>query len=86
MSEIDFKKINGFIEKNPKPAFCMVDEVEWRNALSGAMECLSEGSLEAFNTETFWSMIWTSAVYFCKGIMWAETKAGLREESFYPRY
>lgn len=86
MSKIDFEKIDKFIKKVPKPSYCQVDEVEWRNALSGAREALSNTDIDGFTTDTLWGLIFFSAVYFCKGMMWAEQKAGLREETYYPRY
>jgi hypothetical protein len=86
MSKIDQSKINNYVEKCPKPLFCEVDASEWRNALSGAMEAIYESDTEGLDTEEFWTLVYMSAVYFCKGMMWAETKAGLRPETNYPRY
>jgi hypothetical protein len=85
-TRIEFKKIDEFIEKAPKPAYCLVNEEEWRNALLGAREALSNCDLDGYTTDTLWSAIFLSGTYFCKGMMWAETKAGLREETLYPRY
>lgn len=71
---IDIKEINKNVENCPKPEFCEVPEVEWRNALLGAQESLSNADLEKFDTETYWSLIWNSALYFCKGMMYEQTK------------
>lgn len=84
--KIDIKKINENIEKCGKPPYCEVDEQDWRNALMGAQEAFSNTDIDEWNTEQYWEHIYFAAVYFCKGMMHAEIKAGLREETNYPTY
>jgi len=86
MSEINIELINENVEKAKKPKFCSVDEFEWRNALLGAQEALSNTDLDGYDTEKLWSTIYFCAVYFCKGMINAEIKAGLRKDDMYPRY
>ena len=86
MKKIDGDKINHYVLNSPRPAYCEVSDDEWRDALLGAQEALSNGDLDGLDTDGYWTHIWLSAVYFCKGMMWAETKAGLRPETMYPRY
>lgn len=83
---IDGKKINHFIKVAKKPDFCVVDEQDWRNSLNGAYEALSNSDLTGITTDALWSCIFMSAVYFCKGMMWAEEKAGIRQATNWPRY
>ncbi len=83
---VDYKKIDEFIEKVPKPSYCMVDEDEWRNALLGCREAMSNVDDDSFTTDSLWSAIFLAATYFCKGMMWSEVKLGKRQESYYPRY
>ncbi len=86
MSQINYNKIDEFIAVVPKPGFCDVEEEEWRNALLGVRESLSNADDLGFTTDTLWSAIYLSAMYFCKGMIWAETKSCQRPPSLYPRY
>jgi hypothetical protein len=90
--EIDFKKIDGFIEwmKKQKPPFVAVNDEEWANALDGYRESLPNGLPDQeenqFTTDTFWSLIYFSAVAFCRGMEHQAVKSGQMKESNYPKY
>jgi len=85
---IDGQKINEYIEanKNKKPPPVNVDQQEWEDALDGCSETLWEGAVDTMTTQEFWTLIYFSALYFCKGMERSEVKAGLKPESLYPRY
>lgn len=88
MSEVDFNKIDEFIEyhKTRKPKYVAVDDTDWENALLGYRECFSEAIDGDETTEQAWSLIYFSAIAFCRGMEYTEVKAGTRKESLYPRY
>ena len=71
---INIETININIEKCPKPPYCEVPEEEWRNALLGAQESLSNTDIENWDTDRLWETIYFCATYFCKGMMYAETQ------------
>lgn len=88
MSKIDGNKINFYIEQNikRKPQFIAVSDEEWENALRAYGEILWEGVTVDMKTDEFWNLIYLCATSFCKGMEYAEVKAGTRQESYYPRY
>lgn len=85
---IDGAKINKFIEANKKkkPEYLNVDQQEWEDALDGYQESFSNAVDHTCTTEEFWSLVYFSAMAFCRGMERAEVKAGTKTESLYPRY
>lgn len=88
MSKIDGVAINRYIaaNKKKKPDYANVDQQEWEDALDGYQESFSNAVDNKCTTEQFWSLIYFSALAFCRGMERAEVKAGTRTESYYPRY
>lgn len=85
---LDGLLINKYIEANKKkkPDFLNVEQQEWEDALDGFLESFSNAVDEKTTTEQYWSLIYFSALAFCKGVEHAEVKSGLKKESYYPRY
>lgn len=87
-TKIDYNKITEYIEanKSKKPKYINVADSEWSDALLGYEETFSNAVDEDTTTDMYWHLIYFSALAFCKGMEYAEVKAGLRKESNYPRY
>lgn len=88
MSKIDAQKINFYIEQNikKKPPMVAVSDEEWEIALRAYGEQLWKGVTSETTTDMFWTLIFLCAMSFCRGMEYAEVKAGTRQESLYPRY
>lgn len=88
VSKIDGSKINYYIEQNKKrkPECVAVSDQEWGDALDAYGEQMWEGVTSDMTTQEFWNLIFFCAMSFCRGMEYAEVKAGTREETFYPRY
>jgi hypothetical protein len=91
--EIDWKKIDEWIEKNKnrRPRMVAVDDSYWNDALDGMRENVSHMDIdsevngERWGTHTVWTLIWMGAMEFCRGYEYAEVVHGKREETNYPR-
>ena len=85
---IDWSKLMYYIEQNKKkkPPMVAVSDEEWSNALDAYMESMPEGFTDDTTLEEAWSLIYFCAMSFCRGVEYAEVKAGTRAESHYPRY
>lgn len=86
--KIDANKINHYIEanKSKKPPMVAVSDEEWSKALDAYGEQLWEGATDEMTTQEFWTLIYFCAMSFCRGMEYAEVKAGTRTETYYPRY
>lgn len=85
---IDFKKVQFYIDanKNKKPPYITVDDSQWSEALDGYFESFCEAIDENATTQEFWSLIYFSAMAFCKGMQRQQEIDGKVKESLYPRY